>query len=394
MASAPLVAEHISVIAATVLGNQHFLSRCINPFAASMKSARFHTFAPSGLGSSMHFLLQMNEGFFSRGPSRNIGNMREYELRHDLKRSEVEGYQFPLGIEPISLPAPKQGYTLEYTPGDDGDPDTYAFHIVLSHDRLSAVIRDAFDFLPAEVVPIVEIGSRDAYRALDIYLGSEMIPTDDFLKVWKRFEPLLLEDGSIGAGANAEQPFVEIFLDTWKGLLINVPINMRREVEQMLARHGLREVLETWPHDLDHSPEPPSQLREVLRTEDDQSPDLDEILLQLREAWGLELDVDPDANVDESGRRLGMVLWHAIILAVRQDRRGKGAYITVWATAGSLAEMERLVNDHVEENMPEWSFEGFFSVDRVAFDERPEEMAELDMRRKKPEVHLTAIDEW
>ena len=88
--------------------------------------------------------------------------MREYELRHDLKRSEVEGYQFPLGIEPISLPAPKQGYTLEYTPGDDGDPDTYAFHIVLSHDRLSAVIRDAFDFLPAEVVPIVEIGSRDA----------------------------------------------------------------------------------------------------------------------------------------------------------------------------------------------------------------------------------------
>jgi hypothetical protein len=56
--------------------------------------------------------------------------------------------------------------------------------------------------------------------------------------------------------------------------------------------------------------------------------------------------------------------------------------------------MERLVNDHVEENMPEWSFEGFFSVDRVAFDERPDEMAELDMRRKKPEVHLTAIDEW
>lgn len=94
------------------------------------------------------------------------------------------------------------------------------------------------------------------------------------------------------------------------------------------------------------------------------------------------MDVDPDANVDESGRRLGMVLWHAIILAVRQDRRGKGAYITVWATAGSLAEMERLVNDHVEENMPEWSFEGFFSVDRVAFDERPDEMSELDMRRK------------
>ncbi len=352
------------------------------------------TSAQSGHGSFTPFLAPTNEGFFWRGRSPSIRRMREYELRHDLKRSEVEGYQFPLGIEPISLPAPKQGYTLEYTPGEDGDPDTYAFHIVISHDRLSAVIREAFEFLPEEVIPIVEIGSRDAYRALDTYLGSEMIPTDDFLKIWKRFEPLLLEDGSIGAGANAEQPFVEIFLDTWKGLLINVPISMRREVERMLSRHGLREVLETWPHDLDHSPEPPSQLREVLRTEDDQSPDLDEILLQLREAWGLELDVDPEVNVDESGRRLGMVLWHAIVLAVRQDRRGKGAYITIWATAGSLSEMERLVNDHVEAKMPQWSFEGFFSVDRVAFDERPDELSDLDIRRNQPEVHLTATDEW
>ncbi len=320
--------------------------------------------------------------------------MREYELRDDLKRSEVEGYQFPLGIEPISMPAPKQGYILEYAPGEEDDPDTYAFHVVVSHDRLGALIHDAFEFLPNEVVPIVEIGSRDAYRALDIYLGTEPIETRSFLKVWKRFESLLLEDGSIGAGASAEQPFVEVFLDTWKGLLINVPIRMRREVEQMLARHGLREVLETWPHDIEHSPEPPSQLREVLRTEDDQSPDLDEILLQLREEWQLELDVDPDGNVDESGKRLGMVLWHAIVLAVRQDRRGKGAYITFWATAGSLAEMERLVNDHVEDEMPQWSCEGFFSVDRVAFDERPDALAELNVRRNKPEIHLTAIDEW
>ncbi len=320
--------------------------------------------------------------------------MRDYELRRDIERSEVEGYKFPLGIEPISLPAPKQGYTLEYAPGEDGDPDTYAFHIVLSHDRLGAVIADAFELLPEEVVPIVEIGSRDAYRALDVYLGGEMIPRSDFLKVWNKFELLLLEDGSIGAGANAEQPFIEVFVDTWKGLLINVPIAMRREVEGILARHGLREVLETWPHDLDHSPDPPSQLREVLRTIDDQSPDLDEILLQLREAWGLELDVDPEVNVDESGRRLGMVLWHAIVLAAREDRRGKGGYITVWATAGSLSEMERLVNDHVEAHMPQWSFEGFFSVDRVAFDERPDELSDLTPRRLKAEVHLTAIDEW
>jgi hypothetical protein len=320
--------------------------------------------------------------------------MREFALRKDLTRAEIEGYKFPLGIEPVSLPAPKQGYTLEYTPGEDGDPDTYAFHVVVSHDRLKPLLADAFDLLPSEVVPIVEIGSRDAYRALDVFIGSEPIPTVDFFDAWSAFEAVLMEDGSIGAGANADEPFIEVFLDTWKGVLINVPIGMRREVERMLARHDLREVLETWPLDLDRSPEPPSQLREVLLTEDDESPDLDEILLQLREAWGLELDIDPDVNVDENGRKLGKVLWHAILLATREGRPGKGAYITFWTTAGNLAEMERLVGEYVDEHLPEWRVDGFFSVDRVAFDERPDDLADLALTRSTAEVHIASVDEW
>ncbi|MSR28152.1 MAG: hypothetical protein EXS03_01060 [Phycisphaerales bacterium] len=320
--------------------------------------------------------------------------MREFELRGDITRAEIEGYKFPLGIEPVSLPAPKQGFTLEYTPGEDGDPDTYAFHVVVSHDRLKPILEDAFELLPEEVVPIVEIGSRDAYRALDVYIGSEPIPTSEFLESWRQFEAILLEDGSIGAGGNAEEPFVEVFLDTWKGLLINVPIGMRREVERLLARHGLREVLETWPQDLERSPEPPSQLREVLVTEDDQSPDLDEILLQLREFWGLELDVDPEVNVDESGRRLGMVLWHAIVLASREGKQSKGAYLTFWATASNLSEMERLVGDYVDARLPEWQVDGFFSVDRVAFDERPDELSDLVPRRSESEIHIASVDEW
>jgi len=333
-------------------------------------------------------------GFLAERMGRTINRMREYELRSDLTRSEVEGYKFPLGIEPISLPAPQQGYTLEYCPGEDGDPDTYAFHVVISHDRLGALIRDAFGFLPSEVTPIVEIGSRDAYRALDIYLGTEPIGREQFLRVWDHYEQLLLEDGSIGAGANAEQPFVEVFLDTWKGLLINVPISMRRQVESMLARHGVREVLETWPHDLEHSEEPPSQLREVLQVLDDQSPDLDEILLQLRDAWRLELDVDPDANVDDTGRKLGLVLWHAIVLATRHDRPNKGGYVTIWATAGSLSQMERLVNEHFEHHLPSWRCDGFYSVDRVAYDDRPEELGDLPPRRSAAEVHQSGIEEW
>ena len=320
--------------------------------------------------------------------------MREFELRGDLKRAEVEGYKFPLGIEPVSLPAPHQGYTLEYTPGEDGDPDTYAFHIVVSHDRLRPILREAFELLPSEVIPIVEIGSRDAYRALDVYIGSEAIPTSEFMDSWTAFESLLMEDGSIGAGANAEEPFVEVFLDTWKGLLINVPIGMRREVERLLSRHGLREVLETWPHDLERSQDPPSQLREVLVTEDDECPDLDEILLQLRELWGLELDVDPEVNVDDRGKKLGVVLWHAIVLASREGKASKGAYITIWASARNLAEVETLVGAYVEERLAEWEVDGFFSVDRVAFDERPDDLSDLPPRRTEGEIHLASVDEW
>jgi hypothetical protein len=169
---------------------------------------------------------------------------------------------------------------------------------------------------------------------------------------------------------------------------------MRRQVESMLSKHGVREVLETWPHDLERSDEPPSQLREVLQVLDDQSPDLDEILLQLRDAWRLELDVDPDANVDDTGRKLGLVLWHAIVLATRHDRPNKGAYVTIWATAGSLSQMERLVNEHFDQHLPSWRCDGFYSVDRVAFDDRPEDLVDLPPRRSAAEVHQSGIEEW
>jgi hypothetical protein len=320
--------------------------------------------------------------------------MREHKIRHDLPRAVVDGYALPLGIQPLDLPAPVQGYTLTYTPGEDGDPDTYAFHVVVSHDRLRPIIRDAFTLLPDDVVPIVEVGSRDAYRALDVYLGADSIPADEFLASWRHFEDVILEDASIGAGANADEPFIEIFVDSWKGLCISVPIAMRREVERLLSRHGLREVMETWPDELERSTTPPSTLREVLLIEDEQSPDLDEVLLQLREEWSLELNIDPDQNVDERGRPLGHVLWTAIAMAVREGRRTTGAYVTVWATASSLSEIEDLVQRHVAEHHPGWTFDGFFSVDRVAFDERPDELGDLPPRRDRAEIHLCVLEEW
>jgi hypothetical protein len=319
--------------------------------------------------------------------------MRNYKLRTDLKRAVIGSFALPLGIEPLNLPAPNQGYTLEFHEGEDGEPDGWSFHVVASHDRMVGLVREAFGLLPDEVSPIVEVGSRDAYRSQDTYLARQPIAFDDFLDTWDAFEPVILEDASIGVGANADEPFVEIFLDSWKGLLIHVPEEMKTQVERMLRRHSLREVEETWPDDLDEST-PPSQVREVLQIEDEESPDLDEVLLQLRERWELELDIDPETNTDEAGRPLGNTLWYGIALCgdAHHPDHG-GAYVTLWATAGSVVEVQQIAAERLARE-GRWIFRSFYTLDRVAFDERPEELSDLPIRGRSPGVHLLFEEPW
>ncbi len=74
----------------------------------------------------------------------------------------------------------------------------------------------------------------------------EPVSREIFLETWERLETLLLEDCFIAAGANSDEPFVEVFLDQWKGISIHVPLAMRDDVESMLTSFGLEEVIETW----------------------------------------------------------------------------------------------------------------------------------------------------
>jgi len=43
---------------------------------------------------------------------------------------------------------------------------------------------------------------------------------------------------------------------------------------------------------------------------------------------------------------------------------------------------------------PEWSFGEIFTIDRVAFDERPDELSDLTPSRRQPQVHLVTIEPW
>ena len=323
--------------------------------------------------------------------------MRDFRLREDLGRVALGAYQLPLGVAATSLPEPAQGYTVRFQEGaTEDEPDTYVFHVVVSHDRLRPVVDAAFNLLPREVTPVVEIGSRDAYRLVDVYLGEEPMPLVEFLRTWYEFEDVLLEDVTIGCGANSEDPWVDVFVDSWKGVLISVPSEMRDQVETMLGELGLQEVESTWPEEPSAAggDEDGLETRDVLEMVDEHSPDIDELLLVMRERWLLELNVDRETNVDEAGRHLGMTLWHALVLAVSSSgEQEDGAYISVWMTAGSLAQAEELLEDALLDH-PQWVFESIYSMDRVAFDDRPNELQHLPPTRRRAAVHSLRIEPW
>ena len=305
----------------------------------------------------------------------------------------MKGFAFPLGIDPGGIDAPTQGYTIAYTAGQDDEPDSYVFQVVVSHEKLRPILQKAFELLPDRVYGIVEVGSRDAYRSVDVYMGEEAVGRQQFVKTWREYEPLLLEDGSIAAGANSDEPFIELFLDHWKGLHLHVPLDMREEVERLLHSFGLEEVVQTWAEPEDASVEDSTQLRPVLADGEEMS-DIDELLMELRRDWRLELNVDPETNVDEGGRELGQTLWHAIVVVDHAEKGAEGrADLSIWATAGSLNEMEGMIDKLLEEQ-EEWRFVEVFTVDRVAFDERPEELADLTPKRREAQVHLVTIEPW
>ncbi|MBL9141000.1 MAG: hypothetical protein JNK53_03955, partial [Phycisphaerae bacterium] len=316
--------------------------------------------------------------------------MRTFQLRSDLKRHSLSGFQLPLGLEPTEAIAPRQGFTVEFVEGEDEAPDTFRYAIACTFEKIAPLIRDLFELLPDEVYPLVEASSKDAYRAVDVFGARESTEFDDFLECWKEYEQVILEDGAIGAGAQSDEPYMEIFVDAWKVVAAQVPAEYRDDVERILERHNIEQVEHTWPPDVAERPDPPLTVREILVVEDEDSPDIDEILFQLRESWALELEVDPEDNMDDAGRRLGRTLWYSIAVVVNADESEspRAAYVLAWATAASLGELQRMILARLEEQ-DEWTFAGqWYSQDRVAFDERPDALADLAPRRPRSEIHL------
>jgi len=317
--------------------------------------------------------------------------MTAFSLRPDIERTVIDGFALALGIAPGDVTPPTVGYTIAYTSGHDDEPDTYSFYVTVSHEQVAPIVEKVFSLLPEEVCAIVEISSRDAYRLTDVFLSHEEISKRDFLRTWDRWEPILLEDGSIAAGANGENPFVEVFVDQWKGVSIIVPLDMHDDVERLLVSAGLNEVQETWALGDENPALDNVQIRPVLADLDGMAADIDDVLMELRHDWRMELNIDPDTNVDDAGRRLGLTLWHAILGVHRVGDTRQMADMSIWATAGSLAQLEELIEAELEQS-GEWLIAEVYSTDRIAFDERPDELSDLAPRRREVGVHLVKMD--
>ena len=55
------------------------------------------------------------------------------------------------------------------------------------------------------------------------------------------------------------------------------------------------------------------------------------------------------------------------------------------------------MEDQIEEALtahPEWSFSEIYTIDRIAVDERPDELVDLPARRADSGVHLLRFDPW
>ncbi|MGE3107152.1 MAG: hypothetical protein AB7G11_15455 [Phycisphaerales bacterium] len=289
-----------------------------------------------------------------------------------LTRKIIDDVAFPLGAYPVEEMTPRTGYTLTFEPADgddqDGDweewPDRYVFDIFVSAVRVEPLCRALLAMLPGRFYPILDVLGHDEYREVDPYVAYELISQERFLDAIRRYRGYFYEDGLVGFGAMSEEPFVYVFVDEHKIVTVRVQADMRERVERLLTAFDLPEVEEIAGADA-----ATHEHRGVLDAPDDRMDLLtaDEIVEELRNEWGLVLNIDPDTNVDDDGNELGITGWrclarHEVITdlpggegeAKQGGERASGdaaggspgpepRYAEVLLTADSIAGAERLL---------------------------------------------------
>ncbi len=245
-----------------------------------------------------------------------------------ITRNVKGTFRFPLGVYPVEELTPRAGYVMEFEPADGGSgeadweewPDRYVFDIVLSAEKVPALCRQLFSMMPSRVYPILDILGHDAYREIDPYISYELVGTDRFLDNVTRYKDFLFEDGMCGFGAMCEAPFFYVFVDEHKIVTVRVDAARKDKLEKLLEAFDLeasapgREPVGADGTAHEH--------RSVLMVPDD-APQLlgpEEILEHLRDDWRLVMNVDPETNLDEEGKDLGVTPWRCVVRCEPTDQ--------------------------------------------------------------------------
>lgn len=274
-----------------------------------------------------------------------------------IERKVLGDFQFPLGVYPVESMTPKPGYTLQFEPADGGEesepggegeweewPDRYVFDAVVSAQRVESLVHALLALMPSRVYPILDVLGQDAYREIDPYISYDLIGLDQVLDDLCRYRDFFFEDGLVGFGVMSEEPFYYIFVDEHKIVTIRAEPTMKERVEKVLHAFGLEETPE--PAGADAAAH---EHRGVLSSPPDR-PDLlslDEVVERLRDRWTLVLNIDPDSNLDDSGRDLGETPWRCVVRCAWPDKPPR--YAEVLLTAESLRSAEETALDAAEE---------------------------------------------
>lgn len=244
-----------------------------------------------------------------------------------LERAIVEGFAFPLGVYPVEAMTPKPGYTIQFEPADGDDeegeweewPDRYVFDIVMPATRMPLFCHLALATMTERLYPILDVLGQDAYREIDPYISYDLVGQDRILDAWRKYKDFFFEDGLVGFGAMSEEPFSYLFVDEHKIVTIRVEPHMKERIERLLRSFGLEPMED--PAGADAAAH---EHRGVLLAPESQ-PDLmtfEELVEALKVEWQLLLNIDPDRNVDDEGKDLGVTHWRCV---VRVEVEAEGA---------------------------------------------------------------------
>jgi hypothetical protein len=297
-----------------------------------------------------------------------------FRIQSDLARVIEHGHQFALGVESGGLRPHVAGWSCVAWGNDESHAETLTYTIAVSHELIRPLLREFMRLLPAQVAGLMELGSRDAFREVDVYIGAA-VPVDRFRGIWDLFETILLEDATIGVGVNAVNPFFELFLDQDKRLIVHIDPVWSTRIERVLQRFNVHRC-----HDDDLQPVSTSDhiaVRSVLVQRDGFLVDPDHLLLALQAGWELQLDDDPDRNLDSVGRDMGHTLWRGLVLVDQEDPAGRRVgHAQVWGVATCRRDIEQLFRGHIDEDF-DWEFRQMLNLDRIAFDDRPASLNDL-----------------